>query len=83
MLKLLTALGIVIALIFLGFLGLMVYAYLTWPEEEELKKRKKQEGESQIGDLFWMTQKITKEDSETLDRLRSVVEEEEDEKNID
>lgn len=61
----------------------MVYAYLTWPEEEELKKRKKQEGESQIGDLFWMTQKITKEDSETLDRLRSVVEEEEDEKNID
>ncbi len=54
----LTFLGITVAVIFVLFLGLLIYAYVTWPDETELERRRKDGRDRWVKDIFWMTQKL-------------------------
>lgn len=67
----LTILGITVTVIFVLFLGLLIYAYVTWPDETELERRRKNERDRWVKDVLWMTQKL------------DISEEEKDERNID
>lgn len=67
----LTILGITVTVIFVLFLGLLIYAYITWPDETELERRRTNERDRWVKDVLWMTQKL------------DISEEEKDEKNID
>ena len=67
----LTILSITVTVIFVLFLGLLIYAYVTWPDETELERRRKNEHDRWVKDVLWMTQKL------------DISEEEKDEKNID
>lgn len=67
----LTILGITVTVIFVLFLGLLIYAYVTWPDETELERRRKNAHDRWVKDVLWMTQKL------------DISEEEKDEKNID
>lgn len=67
----LTILGITVAVICVLFFGLLIYAYVTWPDETELERRRTNERDRWVKDVLWMTQKL------------DISEEEKDEKNID
>ena len=54
----LTILGITVTVIFVLFLGLLIYAYVTWPDETELERRRKNEHDRWVKDVLWMTQKL-------------------------
>jgi hypothetical protein len=71
MMAALTILGITVTVIFVLFLGLLIYAYVTWPDETELERRRKNERDRWVKDVLWMTQKL------------DISEEEKDERNID